>query len=173
MAARMELVGQALWPEVTGMAAAAGVQMIAAAVDERWEAQERPIAQTVATVAVLGGSALAIAKNTAPEFFKGSLYLGVGMGIVNLSRWLIERGKAAQDRVVGGTDIFALVPRRRGAGQHALRHIPAMQDNGMMLRNAHVEDMDFPLQIGAGAEPVGAFLVPEEEVVIPNGSILF
>ncbi|MBT9160985.1 MAG: hypothetical protein DDT26_02282 [Dehalococcoidia bacterium] len=148
-AVRIERVGQALWPEVTGMAAAAGVQMIAAAIDERWEGQERPIAQTVASAGILGGSAYAISVNAAPEFFRGVLYLGVGMGVINLSRWLIERAKAQPDRVVGGMDIFALVPRRSGA----------VNPRKLVRQMASPINIGMPLQLQA--QPVGALLVPE------------
>ena len=161
-AVRMERVGQALWPEATGMAAAAGVQMIAAAIDERWEAQESPIAQTIATAGVLGGSAYAISVNAAPEFFRGVLYLGVGMGIINLSRWLIERAKAQPDRVVGGMDTFALVPRRLGA----------------TAQNRQVQadtTFEMPLQLQMEAQPVDTLLVPangnQPHAVVRDGDL--
>ena len=157
MAARIGRVGEALWPEVTGMAAVAGVQMIAAAIDERRDG-ERPVAQTVATVVVLGGSAYAISVDAAPGFFRGALYLGVGMGVINLSRWLVERAKAVPDRVVGGWDTLALVPRRRpglGAGQGG---------QGGKL------ELEAPLQMQERPQPVGALLVPEQD---ENKKVIF
>lgn len=159
-AVRMERVGQALWPEATGMAAAAGVQMIAAAIDERWEGQESPVAQTIATAGILGGSAYAIAVDAAPEFFRGVLYFGAGAMIVNISRWLIERARAQPDRVVGGMDIFALVPRRLGAGAQVRRiESPAR--------------LNPPPQLQMEAQPVSTLLVPEQNENKDENKVIF
>jgi len=109
----IEKVGEALWPEVAGLTTGVGIQMTAAAIDNKWF-EKKPRAQTIASILATGGSATLIGYGKAPEFATGLLYFGLGMIAVNTSRWLIEEITAPPVRHKGGLDILALVPRKMG-----------------------------------------------------------
>jgi hypothetical protein len=106
-------VKDALWPELLGIAAYAGGELVLANVDAAISTQVNgyPLAQTLGTAAAIGGSIVAIGKNMAPDFCKGVLYASIVGMVVNLVRslWEMTKNESTQTAI---TDIAALIPRR-------------------------------------------------------------
>lgn len=106
-------VKEALWPELLGIAAYAGGELVLANVDAAMATQFKnyPVAQTLGTAAAIAGSVIAIGKDKAPEFSKGVLYGSIVGMVVNLVRSLWDYAK----KEVPGTSITqiaALIPRK-------------------------------------------------------------
>jgi len=108
---RGDLVKEALWPELLGIATYAGGELILANVDGAIATQVNgyPLAQTLGTAVAIGGSVWAIGKGTAPEFSKGVLYGSIVGLVVNLVRSLYDMAKKSATPAAL-THIAALIP---------------------------------------------------------------
>ncbi len=105
------------WPEILGITAYAGTQLIGATIDSKWQPIKTaqgayPLTQTIFTVGTIGASMWAIGNGKAVDLSKGMLY-GATIGIViNLITGLYEMAKSGTTMKI--KQLAALIPTSVG-----------------------------------------------------------
>lgn len=110
MAFKLSRVQEAVIPEAGGIVVGAGLEMVAAIVDDKTD-WERPYVQYGATAVNIMLPAYLIGTARYTEFSKGMLYLGLGMVVMNFGRAISQKAlrKPVQSRMI---DFAAMIPQQ-------------------------------------------------------------
>lgn len=114
---QMAKVGEAIWPEVAGVATYGAAEIAGAYGDSRLSSTV-PWIQTGITVVTLVGSAYLIGTGKVVGFAKGLLY-GSGVGLILNLVTLLWQKATGQSTGLRGGDVAALIPKAltsRGGG---------------------------------------------------------